>query len=163
MNTVKYRALAKDGTWRYGSYPCLNVDMGNTKYPMDIFWNSFLASFRRETLGQWTGLLDKQGKEIYEGDIVILTEIEIVDGKKICKTIMDGWQSVFESLEDGFYCVMGATNQNHREVIGNIYVPVDSPTPEPTVIGKQSQEEKKKRVAENKEQLGVKIWETKEL
>jgi len=73
MNAVKYRALAKDGTWRYGSYPCTNVDMGNTKYPMDIFWNNFLIAFRRETLGQWTGLLDKQGKEIYGGDIVRVT------------------------------------------------------------------------------------------
>lgn len=73
MNTIKYRALAKDGTWRYGEYPHFAPEMSNTHYPMDVFWNSFLASFQRETLGQWSGLLDKQGKEIYEGDVLQLS------------------------------------------------------------------------------------------
>jgi uncharacterized phage protein (TIGR01671 family) len=70
MNMIKYRALAKDGTWRYGEYPCLNVDIGNTRYPMDVFWNNFLSTFRRETLGQWTSRKDKNGTEVYDGDIV---------------------------------------------------------------------------------------------
>ena len=109
MNAIKYRALAKDGTWRYGSYPCLNVDMGNTIYPMDIFWNSFLSTFRRETLGQWTGLLDKQGKEIYEGDIVRIT----LAGFGIEKDLVVKW-------ENGAY-KEPMFEDYHREIISNIH------------------------------------------
>jgi len=107
---IKCRALAKDGTWRYGYYPCLNVDMGNTKYPMDIFWNNFLSSFRRETLGQWTGLLDKQGKEIYEGDILNWTVCGVVTYE------VEGFLAI-TPLGSRYHI----SRERNVEVIGNIY------------------------------------------
>lgn len=119
MNTVKYRALAKDGTWRYGIYPCLNnVDMGNTKYPMDIFWNKFLSSFRRETLGLWTVKLDKHGKEIYEGDVLSREAmlnwlVEWRDGGFVSKNITGIYEARSYPLTQA--------SCGDREVIGNIH------------------------------------------
>ena len=68
---LKFRALAKDGTWRYGEYPHSAPEMSNTHYPLDVFWWQFLTNLRRETLGQYTGLkVIPLNKEIYEGDIL---------------------------------------------------------------------------------------------
>jgi uncharacterized phage protein (TIGR01671 family) len=114
MRQIKFRAAAKP----HGkSIPAKGIFR---------YWNvldSIPRSFVKETIGQFTGLKDNNGKEIYERDIVRCGEF---DGDAAAKN----WEVVFDDNYAEFD-LRGSTgevnglsywlNAGVVEVIGNIY------------------------------------------
>lgn len=117
MREIKFRAMINthsvmkpDYKWKYGSVviysdgsahihdEAVDREFTGKNYPIDS-----------ETVGQYTGLKDKNGKEVWEGDIVEEKE--------------EGEIFIYEIkvIEDRYTTGWGIGYRNVVEVIGNIY------------------------------------------
>lgn len=126
MREIKFRGKSVDsGQWLHGNLCQLGDSCWIARHPEGrndarLVVTTYLViddwlEVIPETVGQYTGLKDKRGKEIYEGDIV--------------RTIWGYAQILF--FEDGAYVFKGPKNHNFLnereitdrqiEIIGNVF------------------------------------------
>ena len=126
MREIKFRAKIKDGDeWKYGGG--IQVIGLDTVMLSDDGKHGIIHLVQPETVGQFTGLKDRNGKEIYEGDIIKYHYFYFADGSEIekehvCSVKYDDSFANFDAMDkEGFAHFLGNASDDGIEVIGNIY------------------------------------------
>lgn len=128
VRAIKFRAKTDNGDWKYGdlhllsTVPHIHTDINiSHRCPIDT-----------KTIGQFTGLKDKNDKEVYDGDIISLP---LSDGSCVTHQIRISEEYLSVEIKnltvDGMRCdfdIFGQLKyswwQEYKydiEVIGNIY------------------------------------------
>ena len=122
IRTIMFRGKHPNGEWVEGYY-CGKVNKtffspaedSAQIIDKDLFWHEVIP----ETVGQYTGLTDKNGKKIFEGDIVEGADFTVEDGGYGVVSFDEG------AFEVNGNNICGTFHENYWgkefEVIGNIH------------------------------------------
>lgn len=120
MRTIKFRGRANN-SWVYGSLCIVEPEefkeYGNSAY----IGSGSTTMVDINTIGQFTGLYDKNGKEIYEGDIV---RYSLGDRKDVGYIGFHARSASFRVIAEHTDYGIGNRGELHElnlEVIGNIH------------------------------------------
>ena len=122
MREILFRGKRVDtGEWVEGSLIGNDVIVGKiVEFEEDYFCTEFWCEVDPETVGQYTGMTDKNGTKIFEGDIVRHIDtmrhvVEVVNSEVYFDTEM--LEFGFRYSNELFHCQFN----NEFEVIGNIH------------------------------------------
>ena len=122
MREILFRGKTEKAEWVEGGF--LYDEEQNEAYIAEHFEDksAYLRPIIPETVGQYTGLTDKHGKKIFEGDIVEGLDFTAEDGGYGIVTFDDGAFEVVGSCDNN---IVGTFHENYFgkdfEVIGNIH------------------------------------------
>lgn len=114
---IKFRGKRHNGSWVYGDLCTLAnrfISIRENRYTYNgISHEEYEVD--EDTIGQFTGLTDKNGREIYEGDIVQWDEC-VAD-----YTFVTQSSEVFYDNRSASFMPFGEWHSSDFEIIGNVF------------------------------------------
>ncbi|EAE7220374.1 hypothetical protein AAC565_002753 [Listeria monocytogenes] len=131
MRPIEFRAQNINGAWVFGNFNILkeklgNVTVGNVtagSYISNSAGAPFAYKVRPETVSQFTGLTDENGKKIFEGDIVEIIEIDAfgnLDWNRLKGKVMFS-EGAWLVTDNRSFAIPLWSEINEIKVIGNIH------------------------------------------